>query len=102
MDIVGARILDEDARKYGVQREGTFGSLLSVLNKTSGLFTSLAFLLVFRIYGFESGTNPGETPGQAAKFLTVLFPIAIMILCVTMSRFLRFDEKVPSEVEEAE
>ncbi len=92
MDIVGARILDEDSKKYGVQREGTFSSLLGVLNKSGGLFTSLAFLLVFRFYGFESGDNPGAMAGEASKFLTVLFPIAILAVCIVMSRFLKFEE----------
>lgn len=92
MDIVGARLLDEDSQKYGVQREGTFSSLLGVLNKSSGLFISLAFLLVFRFYGFESGDNPGTMAGEASKFLTVLFPIAILVICIVMSRFLKFGD----------
>ena len=62
MDIVGARILDEDRIKNGIPREGTYSSLIGILNKASGLVTSLAFLLVFRLYGFESGENPGAAP----------------------------------------
>ncbi|MFR1036833.1 MAG: MFS transporter [Acutalibacteraceae bacterium] len=92
MDIVAARILDEDAAKHGVQREGTYSSLLGILNKSSGLFSSLAYLLVFRFYGFESGANPGAAPDQAARFLTVLFPLAVLVVCVVMSRFLKFEQ----------
>lgn len=93
MDIVAARILDEDAVKHGVQREGTYSSLLGILNKSSGLFSSLAYLLVNQFYGFESGTQPGPMPDQAARFLTVLFPLAVLVISVLMSRFLKFQEK---------
>lgn len=58
MDIVAARILDEDAKRTGISREGTYTSLIGVLNKANGLFSSLAFLLVFYLYGFESGETP--------------------------------------------
>ncbi|HOG01625.1 MAG: Glucuronide carrier protein [Firmicutes bacterium ADurb.Bin248] len=93
MDIVGARILDEDAEKHGIQREGTYSSLIGVLNKTSGLFSSLAFYLMFQIFRFENGDNPGPVPDQASRFLTVLFPLGVMVICVVMSRFLHFPER---------
>lgn len=100
MDIVSARILDEDTRKHGIQREGSFSSLLGVLNKFGGLFTSAAYLLLFWLYGFESGDNPGTMPGEASKFMTVLFPIVILIVCIVMSRFLKFDDSNKSQTEE--
>ena len=90
MDIVGARILDEDRIKNGIPREGTYSSLIGILNKASGLVTSLAFLLVFRLYGFESGENPGAAPDAAARFLMVLFPVVVFAVCVVISRFLKF------------
>ena len=93
MDIVSARILDEDSEKYGIQREGVYSSLIGVLNKTYNLFSSLGYLLVFKLYGFESGKNPGGAPGEASRFLTVLFPVALMAVCVNSSRFLKFGER---------
>ena len=92
MDIVAARILDEDRIKYGVQREGTYTSLIGVLNKSSGLFISLAYFLVAQFFGFENGQNPGQSPGAAARFLTVLFPIVLLAICIVMSRFLKFKD----------
>lgn len=92
MDIVAARILDEDAARHGVRREGIYSSLLGILNKTSGLFSSLAYLLVFNIFGFESGDNPGSAPDVAACFLTVLFPLALLAICAALSRFLTFSD----------
>lgn len=93
MDIVGARILDEDKARYGVQREGTFSSLTGVLNKTSGLVSALGFLMVSRIYGYVSGDVPGASPASAAKFLISLFPFIIMLVCVVFSMFLNFKDK---------
>lgn len=92
MDIVGARILDEDAARHGVQREGTFSSLMGVLNKVGGLFSSLAFLLVFQLYGFASSDAPGASPDVAARFITVLFPLGVLVVCILLSRFVRFQK----------
>jgi len=105
MDIVAARILDEDSARYGVQREGTFSSLTGILNKTSGLFSSLAFYLVFALFGFESGDNPGPMPGEAARFLMILFPFAVMVLCCVASFFLKFGDantKAPAQADSSE
>lgn len=93
MDLVSAKILDEDAKKYGVNREGIYSSLLGVLNKTSGLFVSLGYLLVDRLYGFESGDNPGLNPGQASKFLMVVFPAVLVLIGFLFSFTLNFKEK---------
>lgn len=92
MDLVSARLMDEDRIKNGIPREGSYNSLIGILNKASGLVSSLAFLLVFRVYGFESGENPGAAPDAAARFLTVLFPLAVFAVCVVVSRFLKFPQ----------
>ncbi len=93
MDVVGARIMDDDYERNGVKREGLFSSLNGILNKVSGLINSLAFLLVFKFFGFESGNNPGPNPDGASTFLTVLFPICFFIIASIISIFLRFNKK---------
>ena len=93
MDLIGARILDEDKEKHGVQREGTFNSLAGVLGNTSGLFVAAAFFLVSRLYGYESGDVPGAHPADAARFLISLFPFIIMVACCVISLFLRFKDE---------
>ena len=84
--------MDEDCRIHGLKREGTYASAMGFMNRLSGLFTSLAFLLVGSLYGFESGDVPGPHPAQAARFLLVIFPFCAMILSVLCSRFLKFPE----------
>ena len=59
MDLISAKITDEDTRKFNVRREGIYSNAMGFMNRLSGLFVSLAFLLLFRYFGLESGDNPG-------------------------------------------
>lgn len=99
MDIVSARILDEDKARYGIQREGTFTSLTGILNKTSGLFAAIGFFMVSRLYGYKSGEVPGPQPADAARFLISIFPFIIMVVCCLLSLLLHFkDNSAADEV----
>jgi GPH family glycoside/pentoside/hexuronide:cation symporter len=93
MDLIGARIMDEDTRKHEVRREGMISSALGFMNRLSGLFTSAGFYLVFLIYGFESGLNPGNQPDMAARFLLTIVPPILMLISFAFSFFIHFDEK---------
>ena len=99
MDLIGARVMDDDYRRHGIKREGFFSSAMGFMNRLNGLFTSLAFLLVGKFYGFESGDVPGDNPAGAARFLLVVFPFFAMVCSVIISRFLHFPEidNKPSE-----
>lgn len=92
MDVVAARIIDEDSRKYGLQREGIYSSLLGVLNKVSGLFTSAGYLIAGKFFGYQNGKNPGPMPDRAASFLVVVFPAILMFFAFGLSFFLKFKE----------
>lgn len=96
MDLIGARIIDEDSNKYGLRREGMYSSAMGFMNRLNGFFTSFAFFFVYTFYGFESGDAPGLNPGGAAKFLLIIFPFSLMILSFASSQFMKFpiDEKV--------
>jgi GPH family glycoside/pentoside/hexuronide:cation symporter len=90
MDLIGAKVIDEDTQKYNLRREGIISNALGFMNRLSGLFTSLAFILVFRLFGFESGENPGSSPDQAARFLMALFPIFMMVISFAFSFTVNF------------
>ena len=90
MDLIGARIMDEDTRKYGLRREGIYSSAMGVLNRLSGLFVSLGVLLAANIYGFESGEIPGPNPGGAARFMLTIFPAMAMAVSCLFSWVLKF------------
>lgn len=93
MDLLGAKVLDEDYARHGIKREGIFSSTMGFMNRLSGLFVSLGMFLASRIYGFESGDNPGTRPDQAAKFLLCLFPMALAAVGVIFTFFVKFNEE---------
>ncbi|MFO7636694.1 MAG: MFS transporter [Clostridia bacterium] len=90
MDLIAAKIMDEDARKYGIQREGIYISAMGFMNRLSGLFISLGYLLVNLVYGFESGDNPGLNPDGASRFLMIVFPFMAMVVSCVFSWFMHF------------
>jgi glycoside/pentoside/hexuronide:cation symporter, GPH family len=104
MDLINAKVMDEDTRKHQVRREGIISNALGFMNRLNGLFTSAAFLLVFRVFGFESGNNPGPRPGDAARFLLALCPIALMVISFGFSWLINFPkgESAPALPGEAE
>ncbi len=92
MDCIGAKIVDDDYRRYGIKRAGIINSLVGVMNRLNGLYTSLAFYVASEFFGFTSGGNPGPNPGLAAKVLLCVFPFVAMVLATVISFFLKFPE----------
>ena len=90
MDCIGAKIVDDDYRIYGVRREGIINSLGGVMNRLNGLYTSLAFFVASRGFGFVNGDNPGPNPGFAARVLLCIFPFAAMVIASIITFFLHF------------
>jgi glycoside/pentoside/hexuronide:cation symporter, GPH family len=93
MDLIGAKIMDEDTRKYNLRREGIISNALGFMNRLNGLFTSTAFYLVFILFGFESGDNPGANPDGAARFLLTVFPMVLMVISFGFSFLIDFPEE---------
>ncbi|HXK84295.1 MAG TPA: MFS transporter [Clostridiales bacterium] len=92
MDCIGAKIVDDDYAKHGIKREGIINSLMGVMNRLYGLYTSLAFYIVSVTYDFVNGENPGPNPAMASRVLLCLFPAAAMVLASIISFFLKFPE----------
>ena len=93
MDLIGARIMDEDTRKHNVRREGIISNALGFMNRLNGLFTSAAFFLVSILFGFVSGDNPGPEPHNAARFLLTVFPPVLMVISFAFSFLINFPEE---------
>lgn len=93
MDCIGAKIVDDDYQRNGVKREGIMNSLMGVMNRLNGLYTSLAFFIASECFGFVSGDEPGANPGLAAKVLLCVFPFAAMVLASIISFFLKLPER---------
>ena len=98
MDLIGAKIMDEDTQKHNLRREGIISNAMGFMNRLNGLFTSFAFFMVFRLFGFESGANPGPEPQNAARFLLTVFPVILMIISFGFSFLLHFDRTNAPEV----
>lgn len=92
MDLVHARIMDEDRLKHNVRREGIISNALGFMNRLNGLFTSLAFLLITRFFGFVSGEQPGPHPDQASLFLLTVFPFVLSAISVVFAFILNFPQ----------
>jgi glycoside/pentoside/hexuronide:cation symporter, GPH family len=90
MDLIAAKVMDEDTQKHNQRREGIISNALGFMNRLNGLFTSAAFTLVFVLYGFESGDNPGAHPENAARFLLTMFPFVLMLISLAFSFFINF------------
>ncbi|MBN1140035.1 MAG: MFS transporter [Anaerolineae bacterium] len=99
MDLIGAKIMDEDTQRHGLRREGIISNALGFMNRLNGLFTSAAYLLVSRIYLFESGDNPGPHPDAAARFLMTIVPPVLMVISFAFSWFINFNRPAQAEVE---
>jgi glycoside/pentoside/hexuronide:cation symporter, GPH family len=104
MDLIGAKIMDEDQQKHALRREGIISNAMGFMNRLNGLFTSSGFYLVFVLFGFESGRNPGPHPDSAARFLLAIFPPILMVISFAFSFFINFDrlpadKSVPAAVE---
>jgi GPH family glycoside/pentoside/hexuronide:cation symporter len=95
MDLIGAKILDEDTQKHHLRREGIIANALGFMNRLNSLFTGAAYLLVSRLYGFQSGENPGTQPDAAARFLMTIVPPVLMVISFAFSWFINFNK--PSE-----
>lgn len=101
MDLVHAKIMDEDRLKHDVRREGIISNALGFMNRLNGLFTSLAFLLITRFFGFVSGDEPGPNPDQASLFLLTVFPFVLSAISVVFAFILNF-KGMPAKPEEQE
>jgi glycoside/pentoside/hexuronide:cation symporter, GPH family len=92
MDLIGAKIMDEDTQKHHVRREGIISNALGFMNRLSGFFVAAAFLLVNSLYQYESGESPGPQPAQATRFLLTMVPPIMMIISFFFSFFINFDK----------
>lgn len=97
LDLVIAHIIDEDAAKSGLRREGVYQSTVSFIIRFSGLIKSLAFLLLALWFGFKSGENPGHNPALANRMMFSAFPLVLMALSCGCSLLVHFKNQAIKE-----
>lgn len=89
LDMVNSLLIENDAQRHGIRREATFFSGISFITRLSSLTRSGVFMLLFALFGFESGENPGAMPGTASRFMLIIFPAVFMLLSVVISSFVK-------------
>lgn len=88
-DLIQARILDEDARRNGVHREGVFLSAFGIFSRLTGTFAGLALASLGVFFGYYSGENPGDDPGLAFRFVMGVYTTVVALLGVLISQLIR-------------
>lgn len=96
-DLMQSRIAEEDAAATGIRREALIFSVLSTFKKLCLLVISFVFMLIFLIYGFESGANPGEHAYSAARSMMTLAPAILMLAAFFASGLVKSEMKVSDE-----
>ena len=91
-DLIFARVLDEDARKTGIHREGIFLSAFGVLGRLNAIPTSIALLSLGWFFGYRSGAVPGPDPAMAWRVYMAIYPLVFMLIGTLISRFIRLPE----------
>lgn len=97
-DLIQARILDDDARRHGVHREGIFLAAFGFFGRLSGALLGLGFWLISVIYGYENQDNPGDDPAAAFRFLIAVIPFVIAAAGAVVSRLIHVPAAGRAEV----
>ncbi len=96
--IVSGRIIDEDAERTGLRREGIYTAVAGFITRSSGLISALAFFVVGMIFGYESGDNPGPAPELTFRYLISVVPLCLLAVSVILSLSVKFHfSKQPTE-----
>ena len=77
-EVVTSEIIDRDAKKTGVRREAIYLSVYGFIIRISGVFQSLAFVLLSVLFGYVSGEQPGANPAGAFKFFMSVIPVSAL------------------------
>jgi glycoside/pentoside/hexuronide:cation symporter, GPH family len=86
-DLIMARVLDDDARRHGVHREGIFLSAFGVLGRLNGLIVAGALASLTLFFGFRNGDSPGEDPAGAFRVYLSVYPTILLAIGTLVSRF---------------
>ncbi|WP_410771411.1 MFS transporter [Fontibacillus sp. BL9] len=91
--MVSGRIIDEDAERTGLRREGIYTAVAGFITRSSGLISALAFFIVGMIFGYESGDNPGPSPELTFRYLISAVPLCLLAISVILSCSVKFNFK---------
>ncbi|WP_454299434.1 MFS transporter [Salana multivorans] len=86
-DLIMARVLDDDARRHGVHREGVFLAAFGVLGRLNGVIVAAALWSMTAFFGYHNGNDPGPNPDLAFRFYLSVYPVILLTIGTVISRF---------------
>ena len=86
-DLIMARVLDDDARRHGVHREGVFLAAFGVLGRLNGVIVAIALWSLTTVFGYHNGDRPGPNPDLAFRFYLSVYPVILLTIGTVISRF---------------
>lgn len=87
-DLVVARVLDEDAERHGVHREGLFLSAFGFFGRLNGIVVGAALASLTLFFDYRSGDAPGDEPGLAFRFYLCVYPFVLAVLGAVIARLI--------------
>lgn len=97
LDMINSELIENDAARSGLRREASFFASISFITRLSSLVRSGVFFLLFFLFAYESSTNPGPTPGLSSRFLTVVFPVILMVFSLISSFLVKLEKPESSD-----
>lgn len=91
-DLIQSRILDDDARRHSLHREGIFLAAFGFFGRLTGALSGVGFWLISILYGYQNQDVPGDDPGAAFRFLVAVVPFVVASLGAVLSRTIRLPE----------
>lgn len=88
-DLMLNRVLDDDAARHGVNREGVFLSVFGILGRVGGILLAIASASLTWFFGFESGHQPGPNPELAWRVYMGIYPMILFAAGTLISRWVK-------------
>ncbi|WP_203567820.1 MFS transporter [Aestuariimicrobium ganziense] len=101
-DLIQARLLDEDARRHGVHREGIFLSAFGFFGRLSGGMNGLALASLAMFFGYVSGNDPGPQPDRAFQVYMSVYPFIVAVVGLVLALLTRVPSAGAHAVDEPE
>lgn len=92
-DLLIARLIDGDAARTGVRREGIITSAFAFTKRSSVVVKALAFVGMTVAFGYVSGEEPGLHAADASRFLMIVLPCVLCGVAAVLSWFVRFKKE---------
>jgi len=99
-DLIVARVLDHDAATNGEHREGLFLSAFGFFGRLNGIVTGLALTSLGVFFGYNSGDDPGSSPGMAFRIYLCVYPFVLTAVGAVLSRLFTVPADRPMDAAE--